>query len=175
MNENKDWFVGRTLTFFCACAGSEGHHLWAAEDRLRRGVWAQQQRQHGETQVHVHPRLQEAGLYCEFSKFFFLPYQMSAERGHPHAATGLPFCLRFSAGHLSEPSKIILTGMDFAFSEAWTISWLFFPPFFFLRTVSELSGHFDIQRVNRWRGLHGSTAGAQTLWNERRECADLLL
>lgn len=48
----------------------------------------------------------------------FLLYQMCAERGCPHAATGLPFCLHFSAGHLSEPAKIILTGMDFAFSEA---------------------------------------------------------
>lgn len=48
-----------------APSGSERHHLRAAENRFRRGVWAQQQWQHGETQVHVHPRLQEAGLHCE--------------------------------------------------------------------------------------------------------------
>lgn len=54
-----------TLIFFSACAGSEGYHLWAAENCLRHGDGAQQQRQHRETQVHVHPRLQEAGLYCK--------------------------------------------------------------------------------------------------------------
>lgn len=52
-------------------AGSEGHHLRAAEDRLRRGVRAQQQRQHREAQVHVHPRLQEAGLHRTFAAVRF--------------------------------------------------------------------------------------------------------
>lgn len=51
-------------------AGSEGHHLRAAEDRLRRGVRAQQQRQHREAQVHVHPRLQEAGIHREWGPFW---------------------------------------------------------------------------------------------------------
>lgn len=47
------------------CAGSEGHHLWAAQNCLRRGVRAKQQRQHWETEVHVHPRLQKARFYCK--------------------------------------------------------------------------------------------------------------
>lgn len=61
------------------------------------------------------------GFIVSLATFFlilFRLYHMCAERGRPHAATGLPFSLRFSAGHLSEPAKIILTGMDFAFSEA---------------------------------------------------------
>lgn len=165
MNGNKDGSVGRTLTFLCARAGSEGHHLWAAEDRLRRGVWAQQQRQHGETQVHVHPRLQEAGLYCEFGKkklsIFFCLYQMCAESGRPHAATGL--CLHFSAGHLSEPAKIILTGMDFAFSEAWTISWLSFFSFLFWEPSRSFQGTLTSRE---WTAEEDYT-GAQ---RERRRC-----
>lgn len=70
MEEKLEGFASSALIFFSACAGSEGHHLWAAEDCLRRGVWAQQQRQHRETQVHVHPRLQEARLYCKFGSLF---------------------------------------------------------------------------------------------------------
>lgn len=55
------------MELFVGSAGSEGHHLRAAEDRLRRGVRAQQQWQHREAQVHVHSRLQEAGLHRTFA------------------------------------------------------------------------------------------------------------
>lgn len=70
MEGKTDGLRSSTLIFFSACAGSEGHHLWAAENRLRCGVWAQQQRQHRETKVHVHPWLQEARLHCEFGMCF---------------------------------------------------------------------------------------------------------